>query len=226
MNAIEPIKLKNIDPDDISDVLVKVEKSFGFKFGKYELADTKTFGELCDIINSGIDLEFSDDCTTQQVFYKIRQPIVDVRLIEKAAVTPDSELEQLFPKKGRRRKILQIQKDLGFSLKILKPKEWIGNILLLIILSSLVELFINWRVGLISLAIYFLGIRIADWLGNEFSVKTVGEATAKAARENYIKSRRNPKTANRQEIVKKIKELFSHDLDLDPSVLTMEAPLF
>jgi hypothetical protein len=46
------------------------------------------------------------------------------------------------------------------------------------------------------------------------------------ARENYMKSRRNPKTINQQEIVKKLKEFFSHDLDLDPSVLTLEAVLF
>jgi len=225
MNTPEVIELKNIDPEDIGDVLAKIEKSFGFRFARNELADTKTFGELCDIISSRINFELSDECTTQQVFYKIRQAVANIQLLEKNAITPDSELVGLFTNKGRRVKILQIGKKLGFSLKILKPREWISNALLLILFSSLVGLFISWKVGLIGVVLSAIGFRIADWFGNEFTVKTVGEVADKMARENYIKSRRNPQTVNRQEIVKKIKEVFSHDLDLDPSVLTREASL-
>ena len=224
MNNEEILELKNYDPEDISDVLVKVEKSFGFTFRNDELKDTRTFGELCDTISSKIELEHAEDCTSQQVFYKIRQSIAKIQSLGKKEIALDCELETIFPKKGRRRKVLQIRKELGFPLKILKPKDWINYVLLFILLSSLVELFINWRFGLIGLAVSFMGFRIADWFGKEFAVKTVGEAATKAARENYVKSRRNPKTANRQEIVKKIKELFTYDLD--PSVLTREAPLF
>ena len=222
----EAIELNSIDPEDISDVLVKIEKSFGFRFAKDELADTKTFGELCDIISARIDLELSDNCTTQQAFYKIRQSIANIQSPGKNVITPDSKLRELFPQKDRRRKILQIGKEIGFSLKILKPKEWISNTLLMILLSSLVALFINWKFGLIGLALSIIGIQIAGWLGKQFTVTTLGEVADKMARENYIKSRRNSKTANRQEIVEKIKELFSHELALDPSVLTREAPLF
>jgi len=226
MNTQEVFELNIIDPEDISDVLVKIEKSFGFKFAKNELADTKTFGDLCDIITSRIDFEHSGDCTTQQVFYNIRQSITNIQLLGKNAITPDTELEGLFPKKGRRGMILQIRKELGFSLKILKPREWISNSHLLIFLSSLVGLFINWKFGLTGIVLSAIGFRIADWFGNAFTLKTVGEVADKMARENYIKSRRNPRTVNQQEIVDKIKDLFSHDLDLDPSVLTREAPLF
>ena len=42
MNEFDTFELSNVDPDDISDVLVKVEKSFGFKFGNTELKDVKT----------------------------------------------------------------------------------------------------------------------------------------------------------------------------------------
>ncbi|HTM98537.1 MAG TPA: hypothetical protein VL088_07340 [Pedobacter sp.] len=34
MSDIETFDLGNVDPDEISGVLGKVEKSFGFKFGK------------------------------------------------------------------------------------------------------------------------------------------------------------------------------------------------
>ncbi|WP_459068397.1 hypothetical protein [Flavitalea flava] len=146
--------------------------------------------------------------------------------MDKNTITPNSDLEKLFPRKGRRYQILQIRKESELSLKILKPKEWVSNTLLLGLLASFVELCFNWRYGLLCLGAIIIGYQIASWFGKEFSVKTVGEAATKAARENYIKSRRNPKTVNRQEIVKKIEELFSHDLDLDPSVLAREAPLF
>lgn len=39
-------ELKNIDPDDISDILVKIEKSFDIKFGDTELIQILTFGEM------------------------------------------------------------------------------------------------------------------------------------------------------------------------------------
>jgi hypothetical protein len=226
MNAIEPIELKNIDPDDISDVLVKIEKSFGLTLRIGTFKNARTFGDICDIISSLVELEHADDCTTQQAFYKIRESIAKIQRLEKNTITPNSDLEGLIPRKGRRHKILQIRKESGLSLNILEPKEWIKIILLLGLLASLVELFFNWKYGLLCLGTIIFGFQLASWLGNEFRVKTVGDVATMAARENYIKSRRNPKTVNRLEVVEKIKELFSRDLDLDPSVLTREAALF
>ena len=55
-------ELKNIDPDDISDLLVKVEKSFDIKFGDTELMHISTFGELCDHIANKIQLDNSNAC--------------------------------------------------------------------------------------------------------------------------------------------------------------------
>ena len=58
------------------------------------------------------------------------------------------------------------------------------------------------------------------------NVWTPRGVSAMSARENYIKSRRNPQTVNWQEIVGKIREIFSNDLVLAPSVLTREVVLF
>lgn len=93
MTDFETFELCNVDPDDISDVLIKIEKSFGFRFGDTELKDVKTFGELCDIITSKVPGENSSDCTTQQAFYKVRNAIADVLLLDKASLTPDSDLQ-------------------------------------------------------------------------------------------------------------------------------------
>jgi hypothetical protein len=223
MNRPEVFELCNIDSEDISDVLTKIEKSFGFKFGENDLAGIKTFGELCDVISAKVNLELADDCTTQQAFSKIRQSIAAVQLVGLNEITLNSELEQLFPKKNRRNKIHQFEEKIGFTLKMLKPKEWIRIICLLLFLGSLVGLFVNWRFGLIGVFLSLIGSWIAERVGKEFAFKTVRDIAKKMARENYLKSRRNANTMNRREIVEKIKELFSHDLDLDPSVLTMDA---
>ena len=75
MTSLTTIELKNIDPEDVGDVLKKVEKSFGFKFGDTELKDVKTFGELCDIITYKVQGDSTNDCTTQQAFYKLKTAI-------------------------------------------------------------------------------------------------------------------------------------------------------
>ena len=54
-------------------------------------------------------------------------------------------------------------------------------------------------------------------------ITTVGELSEKIAREHYRKVRRNPATINRNEVTKKVKELFIADLDLEEEVLTKEA---
>jgi hypothetical protein len=226
VNAIEPIELKNIDPDDISDVLVKIGKSFGLTLKTDTFKKARTFGDICDIVSSMIELEHADNCTTQQAFYKIRESIVNVRLLGKNAIAPNSDLELLFPRKGRRNMILQIRKESGLPLKILEPKRWISIMLFVGLLACMIELFFSWKSGILCLVSIIFGYQIASWFGKEFRVKTVGEAATIAARENYIKSRRNAKTANRHEIVKKIKEVFSLDLDLDPSTLRKDAALF
>ena len=56
-------ELKNTDPEDIEDLLVKVETSFGISFAENELAHIKTFGELSDHVSDKIQLDKSDDCT-------------------------------------------------------------------------------------------------------------------------------------------------------------------
>jgi acyl carrier protein len=75
-------ELKNVDSEDLDDVLMKIEKSFHFKFETTELKDVKTFGHLCDIIINKIQGKNIDDCTTQQAFYKLRDAIASSLYID------------------------------------------------------------------------------------------------------------------------------------------------
>jgi len=223
MTDLDTDKLCNIDPEDISDVLVKIEKSFGFKFGNTELKDTKTFGELCDIITSKVQGDNSNDCTTQQSFYKLRSAIANTLLIEKKGITPDTDLQKLFPKHIRKQSFKDIDGHLGVKTKILRPKHSITGALAFIFIVSLFGLFVSWQAGLIGLSVSIIAMTIANKFGKELDLETVGQLADKLSREHYLKSRRNNRTINKSEIEQKVTELFQHDLHLDKAVLTRQA---
>lgn len=215
-------ELKNIDPDDIDDLLVKVETSFDIKFVDNELFHITTFGQLCDHIANKVQLDNSDDCTSQQAFYKIRDAISSTLQTDKK-ISLDTSLNDLLPRPTRRSQTKKLEQNLGFEISILRPPHWLSGTLFIILLASIGGLFFNWQLGLTGLALSITGLWFAYKIGNELDLQTVGQVAEKMTRENYLKSRRNPTTFNRKEIEKVLTDWFSNDLDLDKSKLTREA---
>jgi hypothetical protein len=216
-------ELKNIDPDDLSDLLVKVEKSFDIKFGDKELMHISTFGELCDHIANKIQLENSDNCTSQQAFYKLRDAISFILQIDNKTISTKLLLSDIFPRESRRLRTQKLEEKLGFKLNILRPPHWVTTTLLIVLFASFVGLFFKWQIGLLGLVFSIVGLSVASKIGNELELQTVGQVAEKMTRENYLKSRRNPNTFNKNEIEKLLTDWFSIDLDLDKSKLTREA---
>jgi len=66
---------------------------------------------------------------------------------------------------------------------------------------------------------------LANKIGEELKVDTVGQLADKITQENYLKSRRDPSTFNDKEINELLKDWFSNHLDLDKSKLSREAKL-
>ena len=223
MTDLNTYELCNIDPEDISDVLIKVEKSFGFRFANAELKDTKTFGELCDIITSKIEAANSNDCTTQQAFYKLRNAITDTLLIDKNDITPGTDLQKLFPKNIRRQSFKNIEEYLGFEIKILRPKYSTTGTIAIVFIVSFIGLFASWQAGIIGLTASIIAMTIATKFGNEIDLLTVGQFADKLSREHYLKSRRISTTVNKKEVEQKIKDLFIADLGLEEHQLTRQA---
>ena len=214
-------KLDNIDPEDIEDLLVKVEKSFNIKFVGNELVGLSTFGEVCDHITNKIELDHSDNCTKQQAFYKLRNAISSTLNIDN--IKTDTHLAEILPRQNRISAVRQIENKLGFKLSFLRPTHFVSGTFIIVLLASIVGLFINWKFGLSGLLLSIAGLHIAYKFGKEIDLKTVGELTEKMARENYLKSRRNSKTFNKKEIENVLREWFSKDLDLDKTALTRDA---
>ena len=223
-------ELKNIASEDIDEMLIKVEKSFDFKFGKTELMHIKTFGELCDHIANKIQLDNSDDCTTQQAFYKLRDAISAKFEINEKTISPDFLLINFLPRKNRRKRTKELERYLGFKLNILRPPHWITSILSILISASFIWLFVSFiwlnnmvQIGLLGLVISIGGLWVANKIGNVLKVQTVGQVAEKMTSENYQKSRRKSKSFNKSEVEKVLTDLFSDGLGLEKNKLNREA---
>lgn len=216
-------ELKDIDSEDIGDLLVKVETSFDITFVGDELSHITTFGQLCDHITNKIQLDNSDDCTSQQAFYKLRDAISSTLQIDNKTISTDFPLSDLLPRQNRRSRTKKLEKYLGFKLNILRPPHWVTGSFIILLLASIVGLFFNWQIGLLGLTISIAGTWFANKIGNELDLQTVGQVAEKMTRENYLKSRRNPKTINKKEIEKVLTDWFSNYFDIDKSKLTKDA---
>lgn len=204
-----------IDPEDLEDVLKTIEKSYGILFVSNELVRIRTFGELTDHIVGKIKLKDKDDCTDQQAFYKLREAIVATRHLDRKLVQVNTELISIFPKQGRLKDFKEIEKILGFELKALKPKDSITAAILILFLISFAMLFFDWTYGLIGSLASIALFRIVNETGKEFKVRTVGDLTRRMTQRNYIQSRRDRGTVNKNEIESKIEKLFINELALE-----------
>jgi len=217
---MKDIELKNIDPEDIENLLVKVEDSFDIKFADNELAHVQTFGEMCDHIKDKIQLDQTDDCTTQQAFYKLRNAIVATSQLDSDELTTDTLLEDLLPRRIRRTRTKKIEHELGFKLSLLRPPHFVTGFLALLLLASFIGVFFIWQLGLAGLGLSIGGLWLTAKTGNELDLKTVGQLVEKMTRENYLKSRRNPRTYNENEIEKVLTDWFSNELNINKTKLT------
>lgn len=202
------------DPEDINDVLLTIEKSFNINFETNELEYIRTFGELCEHIISKFKQQDTDDCTTQQAFYKLREAIATIKQLDKSTIHTNSHLASIFPRQNRKKQIAAIENTIGFKLNALRPKLFISWILAIITIGSLIEIFIDPKFGLIGFISSVLLLRLSSITGKEFKENTIGELSDRMSQENYLQSRRNSETVNKKEIVKKIEQLFIVNLGL------------
>lgn len=224
MKNDDRIPLNNADPEDIDDALGKIEKSFGIKFHGGELNDVKTLGALCDIITSRIQGTDIPDCTSQQAFYKIRDAISVVTLFDRNSITPETRLDELFPRDNRPKQITLLQKELKMRVPVLRAKNWLTLALVWGTVISVFTLWLHWQSGVAGLLFFSSARLISDkYFAKELTIKSVRELTELIVRDNYKKARRNPDSFNRLETEKIVKAIFATNASLDEQVLLREA---
>ena len=225
MQKTTDMELK-IDSEDLEDMLLKIEDSFGIRFETDELAHVKTYVEFCDAIKAKINLDHSDDCTSQQAFYKLRDAMSSSLDIDKTLVNPTTELTEIFPRKTRRYQVKTLEKDLGFKLSLLRPPHFVTGLQTILLLGSFILFFIDWKYGISTFGLAILGFWISSKTGNQLDVNTVRELSEKMTRENYVKSRRNSQTINKNELDKILEDWFADFLGIRKSELTRDAQLY
>lgn len=221
----ETFELVNIDPVDMSLFIREIEAYFRIHFYKEELLKVFKFGDLCDLIVNKLEEKESNDCTTQQAFYRIRKALSEAQLFDKNKLSPDTHLEEIFPLKQRRQLIEKFESQLGLRMELLAAgKGWplfLGRLTLLV---SLVTLSCSLLAGLLLMVAACAAILLAKLPGNKFGIKTVRELAEKMALAHYNMIRRSPNVVNQQAIVIKVKELFKKEFGLEDDALTGDAP--
>ena len=225
MKLPEKIGLINCDEEDIENAMEVVQASFGIVCGAEALEQVKTFGEFCDWVVASVRGEHRDGCTGQQGFYKFRAAIGKVLKMDPAGIMPATRMEELFPAWGRRKKIRELQLELGIGMGLLDLNRGVGWGLFGCYLIAFLAIFINWRCGVAGLAVCMILNRVAWRFGNHFLYETVGEVARLFTLHHYRLARRDPDTVNRQEIVPVIKGIFQRVLRVGPEVLTRDAVL-
>lgn len=218
---MKQFKLSNVDSEDIEDLIFKIEESFNIKFEVNELSEVKTFGEFSEAIIDKIQLENIESCTTQQAFYKIRKAITEEFNFEN--IKPETKLEEIFPRKNRRKNIKNFEQNLGFKTDILEPKKIISITLISLLFLSFIYAFFNWKIGITGIIISIVGFKIGNIFGKEFKVNTIGELSKKVTRENYTNSRKDSNSFNKKEIELIIIELFCEYTAIEKHELTRES---
>lgn len=219
----ETCYLNNVDPEDIGDVLVKIERSFNIRLNDEMLKEVNTFGSLCDVITQQIDQCHSESCTTQHAFYQLRNAITAATGIDKCSIKPQTKVCEIFPRENRLQIIAEIENELGLDVSLLRPRQWIITLFTLMLIASVAVCFYNWKIGALGAVVFIVSLKLAGKFGKEIHVKTIGDLANKISREQYLKVRRNSGTINKREIEQKVRELFITDLHLEPVVLRRDS---
>ena len=221
-----PNLLKDTDPEEIEDILPLVERSFSITFQGNDLVNVQTFGQLCAIVMDKMQASPTDDCTSQQAFYKLRDAMATATGVDKTSISPGSALNALFPRHQRRQRVRQVVTTLGFSPGILRPPHLVIGALMVLTLAAIVGVFIRPLVGIPVLTALILAFQVADHYASVLVEATVGQLAARMASEHYRQSRRNPLTANTREVERGIRALFVRRLDLSPDELTADSVFY
>ncbi len=201
--------------EDFSDLLVRLEAMFDIKFQDEELLNLGSFDDLISLTINKIGLENEDSCTTQRAFYQIRGAISELGEFEADKLSPKTRLEDVFPKKGRRKVIKKFESKLGVKTNMLDVNGSIASVLIFIFVISFVLLFINFKFGVLGILLDVVGWKIAFKFAKEIRINSIRELTEQVVCENYMFFRKDKSTINKTELSRLITRWFADNMGLE-----------
>lgn len=215
--------LASYDVLDVEEVITDIEKSFNINFEENELGHIKTFGEFQDYVIQKMEGDENFDCTSQQIFYKLRKIISENFNFKSENINPKTSLNEIFPLNNRRQNVSKMQKLLNFSGNILILDNISQIVLISVFTISIVVFFFNFFNGAI---IFVIGLLLSEFLkANIFKVKNIKELSYLILREDYANSRSVANTFNPNEIRNVIQDIFSDQFEIDKSKLNYNTRL-
>jgi len=195
----------HIDDEDFGDLISQIEKSFGIEFDNEEITNNMTIEKFSELVISKMNMENGQECSTQIAFYRIRKALIEKLGIEKSIINTKTELNKVFPKKGRIKKWKHTFGELNYSGINLQPPSIPYGISILTTLVSFFFFFGSYRIY--AIPIFILSIVTAKILvkyGKRFPAKNIGELAKEIVKNNYKSVRTEKGTINIAEIKKLI----------------------
>ena len=212
-------KLDTYELENIEDSIPTIEEMYKFKFQDGEIENVKNIEEFCDLIITKIDFENIESCTTQQAFYKLRKSLIEEKIADKEKIKLETKIDQIFPRKNRIKLVKKVENNIGFKLNVLQAPKFISYTLVLIFIISFVSLFINFKIGILGIAISVLGFYLSNLFGKELEIETLKELVEKITSENYLKVRTQKNTVNKSELKKILTDWFVENSGIEKDKL-------
>lgn len=214
---METYKFDRTDLEELYFALSNFERNYKVKFGEEEFEKIESFEDFIERIIAKFDFVEMQDCTSQQIFYKLRRVIKDI-CPEISDITLDTKLESIFPPKNRKQKIAELKKKLGFDFKILGAKMWITSILVITIFACFILMFVQlWALVIFIFSIIIL--KVVDRYGNAFTENTIRDLVNHLVQQHYFECRKDSNTINKKEFRNVMLDYFAEEICLDKEQL-------
>lgn len=189
-----------IESDETDEFLSRLENSFGMDHREMGLSNGVTLKELTQSVLKKLDRMNYDACTSQRLFYIIREFLFREQGMTIDMISPNSKLSTILPMASRRKIINKLELELGIKIRYYQAPGWMQLGIALALLISFVWLFINPILGILGITISLLTISIAHIISISLPFKTLRELIDRIKTDNLVRIQRNERSINPKEV--------------------------
>ncbi len=84
---------------DLVELVMAIEEEFGLDIPNEAAEKLTTVGEVYEYLRTRLDKTDSEECLSQKIFYKLRRAIVSNFQVNRQAISPDTQVNNLVPLK-------------------------------------------------------------------------------------------------------------------------------